>query len=309
MCASMPADQHWESAFPAGQLSSRFPGRPTLHAGVLGPLIFSDSGFPLVPQTPKPRQLLAYLMLNANQMVRATDCITELWGSDPPKAATSTLQTHIMHIRRILRGDSRARPPDASQALLTRNLGYELVLQLGNCDRWRFESAVRCARAVACSGDDEMASLLFADALALWRGPALDDVQVGPLAVTHLMLLEETRQYALEQRIAADLRLGRHNAVVDELAELTALHPTHENLHAQFMLALYHCGQRVAALRAFRQLHEALCDRLGIEPMPSIRQLRDAILAGRLPTGIASRRRSAHLGAADDPVEGDHVRR
>ncbi|CAL9392179.1 AfsR/SARP family transcriptional regulator [Streptomyces sp. Tu 3180] len=247
-----------------------------MNSGVLGPLLLSDAETSLVPSAPKPRQLLAFLMLNAPQMVRVGDCITELWGSAPPRSAMSTLQTYVLHIRQALRGPR----VDHSRLLVTRNQGYQLTLETTDYDRFRFTELTERGRAATAAGDHRAASELFTLALAQWRGPALSDVRTGPLSSPHLAELTETRQGVLEQRIEADLALGRHRELVDELSDLTARHPTHENVHAQLMVALYRSGERKRAGDVFHALRQALGDSLGIEPAPRTQRLYQAVLAG-----------------------------
>jgi SARP family transcriptional regulator, regulator of embCAB operon len=244
-----------------------------MRIGVLGNVILTDGDSNFVPSAPKARQLLAFLMLNANEMVRASDCVEELWGPRSPKSAMSTLQTYILHIRRMLRTGQG----DAGM-LVTRNPGYELALHGAHFDRVEFEELVRRGRQAAAAAQDACASALFAEALRLWRGPVLADVPIGPHSSPHVVELEETRTYAQEQRIEADLRLGRHSALLDDLGILTSQHPTHENVHAQFMVALYRSGRRTQALRVFHALSSELADTLGIEPAPRMRRLRDAIV-------------------------------
>jgi DNA-binding SARP family transcriptional activator len=248
-----------------------------METGVLGPLVLACHGTSFVPTAPKPRQLLAFLTLNANHMVRSSECISELWGSNPPKSAMSTVQTYILHIRQILRNASKV---DLSGALVTRNQGYQLTVAPQDFDRFYFYKLADLGREAASGNDDEGAATLFARALSLWRGPALVDVQVGALSTAHLVELEETRKVVLEQRIEADLRLGRHVELLDELAALTAAAPTHENLHAQLMVALYRSGRPARALGVFRTLRQRLAETLGIEPTPRLRRLNDAILRG-----------------------------
>ncbi|MEU6223419.1 AfsR/SARP family transcriptional regulator [Streptomyces sp. NPDC047042] len=247
-----------------------------MNSGILGPLLLSDTGVNLVPSAPKPRQLLAFLMLHTPQMVRASDCITELWSSTPPKSAMSTLQTYVLHIRQSLRGPRR----DRRHLLLTKNQGYQLALETTDFDRSRFTELTRQGRLAAAAGDHRTASRRFTLALAQWRGPALSDVCTGPLSSPHLAELTETRQGVLEQRIEADLALGKHRELIDELSDLATRHPTHENVHAQLMVALYRSGERKRASDVFHGLRRELGDSLGIEPVPRMQRLHHAVLAG-----------------------------
>ncbi|MFE0106922.1 BTAD domain-containing putative transcriptional regulator [Streptomyces sp. NPDC059009] len=244
--------------------------------GVLGSLMLAEGGENFIPSAPKPRQLLGFLMLNANRVVRATDCITELWGTQPPKSAMSTLQTHVLNIRQTLRTPR----VDLSDTLITRNQGYQLQVREQDFDRCRFMCLAKRGREAAADGRTALASQLFSDALALWRGPVLADVHTGPMSSPHLVELEETRKGVLEQRIEADLALGRHHDLLDELSTLAALHPTHENVHAQLMVALYRCGEPARASAVFQRLRRTLGESLGIAPAPRMQRLHQAVLSG-----------------------------
>ena len=88
----------------------------------------------------------------------------------------------------------------------------------------------------------------------------------------------EARVSALEERIEADLALGRHAELVGELESLVAVHPLRERLRGQLMLALYRSGRQAEALAAYRDARRVLLDELGLEPSPSLQQIEKAIL-------------------------------
>lgn len=253
-----------------------------MRIGVLGPLELSDGTVDRAPRAPKPRQLLGYLLLNANQIISSEECITELWGSCPPRSAAHTLRTYRGDIRQAL----EAPPGEAGAGELVSEHGcYQIVLDPADLDRFAFADLARRGHAAASISDNARAAELFVAALALWRGPALADVPAGPLGAGHLAHLEEERKAVLEQRIEAELRLGKHRGLLDELGALTAANPTHENLHAQFMIALYRSGHWAQACEVFRKLKSRLVDELGIEPLPRMKRLYHAILRQTPPIG------------------------
>ncbi|HEU5473532.1 MAG TPA: AfsR/SARP family transcriptional regulator [Actinophytocola sp.] len=255
--------------------------------GVLGPLVLDRAGRSRVPSAPKPRQLLALLMIHANQMVRASDCLVELWDTQPPKSAMSTLQTYVLHLRRAFEEDDEDGAPGPE--LRTMNQGYQLCVPRRELDQFAFQDLTRQGGDAARAGDHRRASALFGQALRLWRGPALADVRPGPLSLPPLVELEETRKYVLERRIEADLRLGRHHQLLTELDRLTRAAPTHENLHGQYMLALYRAGQQNRALTVYRRLSRTLEEDLGFEPGTRIQRLHRAVAAGHPALGAPSR--------------------
>ncbi|HKH15570.1 MAG TPA: BTAD domain-containing putative transcriptional regulator, partial [Solirubrobacterales bacterium] len=115
-------------------------------------------------------------------------------------------------------------------------------------------------------------------ALGLWRGPALADFLYEPFAQTDIAVLEELRMAAIEERIDADLALGRHAELVGEMKDLTAEQPLRERLRGQLMLALYRSGRQAEALEVYRTTRHVLVEELGIEPGPALQALEQAIL-------------------------------
>ncbi|GAB3983104.1 hypothetical protein GCM10029978_088690 [Actinoallomurus acanthiterrae] len=86
------------------------------------------------------------------------------------------------------------------------------------------------------------------------------------------------RARAVERRIDADLRVGRHLELIGELTALVTAHPFREELRAQLMLALYRAGRRAEALEAYRDARAVLTRELGVEPGPRLRRLEHAVL-------------------------------
>ncbi|MET9255027.1 AfsR/SARP family transcriptional regulator [Streptomyces sp. NPDC048182] len=240
----------------------------------------SSGEISLTPTAPKQRQLLALLLAVPNSLVSVHTCVEELWESNPPESARSTLQTYVMHLRRSL-----ARCPDsggragAKRLLQTQDRGYRIAVLPGQLDTQVFDDRVRRARALLATGDDRRGSALLAEALSVWRGPTLSGLTIGPVLQAHVVGLEEYRLTVLEQRIEADLRLGRHHELLQELRALTTQHPVHENLHAQLMVALYRSGRSAQALTAYRRLRQVLSEELGLEPSPRMCRLHQAVLA------------------------------
>ncbi|MCZ7414552.1 MULTISPECIES: AfsR/SARP family transcriptional regulator [unclassified Streptomyces] len=246
---------------------------------ILGPLRLTDEGRSYTPTAPKQRQLLALLILNANHVVTTGSCFEELWGPTPPNAALSTLHSYVLQLRHALKRVPRIGTLQAARRILeTRDGGYLLAAEPTALDVQRFSALVREGRA-ELGQDDASASKLLREALTLWQGSALADVQAGPVLRAHIVGLEEDRLTVLDQCLDAELRLGRHQELLGELSRLVTLHPTHENFNAQLMLALYRSGRRTQALEVVLRLRKILNTDLGIEPSPRVHQLQQAILA------------------------------
>jgi DNA-binding SARP family transcriptional activator len=233
---------------------------------ILGPLEVSDGDRLLTVGAAKQRALLAALLLRANQVVSTERLIDLLWGDAPPATERATLQTYVLRLRQLLQADDNEGP--SQPILVTRPPGYLLRVGAGELDLHEFDRLVALARAAAATGAHDQAAVRLREALELWRGPALADVASDSLRQVEAPRLEEARLAALEERLDADLALGRHASLVGELESLVANHPLRERLRGQLMLALYRCGRQADALEAYRQARLVLCEEFGLEPEP-----------------------------------------
>src|SRR5207248_1341644 len=206
---------------------------------LLGPIeLFGDDGLPVGLPAGKPKALLALLLLEAGRVVSADRIVDGLWGERPPSTAPKVVQGYVSRLRKLL----------PAGVLETREPGYVLRLEDEQLDLNRFERLRGEAAAAAADGRWQAASTSLAAALALWRGPPLADVADELELTGELARLDELRLVALEERIAADLALGREAQLVAELEALTPAHPLRERLRGQLMLALYRLGRQADAL-------------------------------------------------------------
>jgi DNA-binding SARP family transcriptional activator len=239
---------------------------------LLGALEVINDGEDITPTAPKLREVLALLVLHANQLVRIESLIDELWGDNPPVSALSTLQTYIYKLRKVL--FDRV----AGITLVTKPAGYLAMVPPECVDVCAFEESVAEGLKAMERGDATAAAQALATALARWRGPALADVLSGSLLTAHGTRLEERKLTAIELRIEAELKLGRHIELISELKELTSANPYHEGLHTKLMLALYRAGRRGEALESYRQVRSVLVDELGVEPSPQTMRMQQCLL-------------------------------
>jgi predicted ATPase/DNA-binding SARP family transcriptional activator len=235
---------------------------------LLGPLAVSVGGEPVALGGQKRRALLAALLLEANRIVSRDHLIDALWGEEPPDTARNTIQVYVSQLRKLL--------PEG--ALETAPPGYRLAVDPEAIDLFQFIQLTQQARAALTVGNASDAAETLREALALWRGPALADLAWEPLAQGEVVRLEELRLAALEDRIDADLALGRHGQLIGELESLAAEHPLRERLRGQLMLSLYRSGRQADALAVYQRARKALVDELGIEPGEALRKLERAIL-------------------------------
>ncbi|GAA3264412.1 AfsR/SARP family transcriptional regulator [Streptomyces labedae] len=272
--------------------------------GILGSLAVGERGVSITPTAPKPRQVLALLALHADQVVTVGTLTEELWGAAPPRSARPTLQTYILQLREhiacaLRQGEGGgAGQRCAKDVLLTVPGGYLLKGGQGASDLRDFERLAGLGYRAMDAGDYAGAAARLSEALELWTGPALADVHAGVHLATEIRRLEESRLCALDQRIEADLRLGRHRELLAELTVLVSRYPTHESLCGQYMLALHRSGRRGEALNAYRQLRARLVRGLGLEPSAALAKLQRSILV----SGPAGAPAPAGMSAAGAPA-------
>jgi DNA-binding SARP family transcriptional activator len=239
---------------------------------ILGPLEVLDGDRPVPLPRGRGRTLLALLVLRADEVVSTDRLIDWLWGETPPPTAITALHGLVSSLRKRL---EPARGVGEAPAIIeTRPPGYVLAIDRGEVDAHRFR---RLLEEVAGASAPERAAKLRT-ALGLWRGSALADFRYEPFAQTDIAVLEELRMAAIEERIDADLALGRHAELVGELKDLTAEQPLRERLRGQLMLALYRSGRQAEALEIYRTTRRVLVEELGIEPGPALQALEQAIL-------------------------------
>jgi DNA-binding SARP family transcriptional activator/tetratricopeptide (TPR) repeat protein len=239
---------------------------------VLGPMqVWHGDGWTTI-RAAQPRVVLAVLLAEAGQMVSADRLVDELWGDHPPRTALNTIQGYVARLRKLLGEDSETR-------LLTRDRGYLLELADGDLDSHVFERLVESGQRAVAAGELAAGVEELVAALALWRGPALDDVPASSVVTAEVSRLEKRRLTALEARLGAELELGRHLEAVDELQRLVEEYPLREQLRCHLMLAMYRCGRRAEALDVYRDGRAVMVAELGMEPGPELRELERAILA------------------------------
>jgi DNA-binding SARP family transcriptional activator len=188
----------------------------------------------------KQRALLAFLALRPQRLVTNDALVDGLWGDDPPDGAVKALRFHVSRLRGILR------QADAADTLRTRPGGYLLAVAEDAVDVVRFERSVAAARLARSDGaaPDAVSSALR-DALALWAGPALADVNAEPFVAGERRRLEELRLVATEDYFAAELAGGRDAEAVGELERMVDSQPLRERLWELLITALYRSEQEV----------------------------------------------------------------
>ena len=238
-----------------------------LEVRLLGPFEVVVAGKPVDVPGAKRQALVACLALRSGRVVSTDTLVEALWGSDLPAAPRNAVQHHVARLRRALGDDAIRLAAD----------GY--ALDGAMVDATQFEELLAAARGALRAGDARGAADTIADALALWRGPALLGLPQSSWATAEAARLDSLRLDALEERFEAALALGEHGDVAAAIRAALEESPFRERLWGQLMLALYRCGRQADALEVFREARRVLLEQLALEPGPELRRLQEAILA------------------------------
>ncbi|GAA4684784.1 AfsR/SARP family transcriptional regulator [Phytohabitans rumicis] len=234
---------------------------------VLGPITVHRAGDELPLGGPKPRAVLAVLLLSANRVVSEDRLIALVWGDDPPSSVRGQLQVHISGLRKVLGATVIERRPP----------GYLIGVHPTELDLDDVDAAVAQARIDAAADRPDAAAARLRAALALWPGPALGGA-TEPLLAHEGPGLRERRVSLLEDLYDAELAAGRHDEVTGELRTAARDNPFRERLHAQLMLALFRSGRTAEALDVYADVRERLAAELGTEPGPVLRRAHAQVL-------------------------------
>ncbi|MEW1750871.1 BTAD domain-containing putative transcriptional regulator [Streptomyces angustmyceticus] len=244
-----------------------------MQIGMLGPLeVRGDDGRVADVPGARLRGLLVALALKPGQVVPKASLVDWIWGEHPPAEVTNALQRLVSRLRKAL--------PDG--VVEGRTDGYRLRVEPDAVDAVRFERLVTAGQ--GCTEDTSRRVRLLREALGLWRGAALQDVGLQDSAACDAAAgrFEGLRLTAMEERVDAEVTLGRGAQMVTELSDLVAAHPLRERLVAALMRALVAAGRDSEALLVYQRTREALAGELGVDPSPELAALHLALLRGEL---------------------------
>jgi DNA-binding SARP family transcriptional activator len=233
--------------------------------GLLGEVEARGPDGPVDIGHPRQRSVLAALLADANRLVSTDQLLDRVWGDRPPPTARGTLFTYLTRLRQAV----------APVPIERRSGGYQITIEPGTLDVDRFTDLVTQAHEVR---DDRVAAGIYQQALELWRGEPLPDLDT-PWANDVRERLGRMRFAAELDHVDVRLRLGEHDAMLADLGTSAARHPMDERVAGQLMLALYRSGRTADALAHYEGFRRRVGDELGADPGPRLRELHRQVLA------------------------------
>jgi DNA-binding SARP family transcriptional activator len=223
------------------------------------------------------RTLLAVLLARCDAPITA-DTLTEvMWPDTPVRQAAHRLQVHVSRLRATLGDQRRLRFDQGS---------YQLRVLPDELDAARFRTLTDEAADVAVTDPDRCVAL-SRKAMDLWQGEPYTGVDV-PVVNDEVARLRERRLVAQEVCYRAELSLGRHAAILADLAAFATAHPLHERAQGLLITAFSLCGRRAEALAAYDAVCHRLADELGVGPGPELRDLHRRVVDGAPMVPVAA---------------------
>ena len=240
--------------------------------GVLGPLQVQVAGVPVRVGGPKPKAILATLLLQPGRFV-SLDLLTEiLWPDGAPRSAVANVRTYVRTLRQAL-----SRAGVTTDGLRTRPSGYVFDVPPADVDLLLFEQRLDRARTLRDRGDDPAALRAYESALGLWRGSVVQDVPASAVWDPAITRAEEARSVAADEFLEVRLRMGDYGPLVADLRTRLGEDPLREDLWQMLVCALHRSGRTHQARAAYAQAERVLAAELGIEPGASLRSMGEEV--------------------------------
>ncbi len=263
---------------------STAPGRPRgagklrpwrLELRILGPLTAARDGVNIPLRPARQRTVLGMLATSPSQVVSRSQLEDALWGDAPPRNAATMIHSYVSSLRRNLDPGHQARARDGIVA--SAGSGYQLNTADIELDLDIFHRLLTDARAAREAGELSLSCKAYTQALGLWRGDPLADIQSLSChpAVTALARLRDRTVIEYAETSQA---LGRHDGPLHHLELLAEREPFNERALACYMIALAGSGQHAAALQTFQQIRRRLSTDLGLPPGPELRAAHASVL-------------------------------
>ena len=232
---------------------------------VLGPLTVDDSA---TRMGPRETLVLAALTMRVGEVVSADQLADVVWGETPPASWHKNLQTCIVRLRKAL----------GTSAIETNGHGYRLTLPTDAVDARRFEALIVRGHELSMLGEPERAAFTLGEALALWRGRPLGELENWEPGNLEASRLSDLRLDAQEWWLEAMVEAGRYRDVLTEARSLVDAAPLREHRWELLALAQYRSGRQGEALRTIQEVRRRLADELGLDPRSGLNALEQAIL-------------------------------
>ena len=236
-----------------------------MRIALLGPLTVDEG---TVRLGSRDRTVLTALAMRPGEVLSAARLADAVWPDAPPASWQKNLQSCMVRLRKALGPESIVTSPE----------GYQLALPVDAVDGQVFERSVARGRELLTLDSPDHAAFTLREALALWRGRALMELEEWEPGNLEAERLEELRRDAEELWLDAAIQSGHHREVLAEAQAMVRAAPLRERRWQLLALAQYQSGRQGEALRTLQELRRLLVSELGLDPGPELVDLEGAIL-------------------------------
>ena len=256
---------------------------------VLGPIEVVIFGA-IHPLRPMSRKLLAVLAASPGRLVRAERVLDDLWPDGAPPSAAKTLQTHVVHLRRVI----------GHNAIVYRAAGYQLDLAVVDLDARELQRLVEQAQAEVLTGHIDAALTMLRAATDLIHGVPFDEFAIDEFAGPEVARLSELLLQAIELEAECATSLGEPKSVVATLERLVTEQPLRESAWIRLIRAYAALGRDADATRAAARAVAVLRHEVHAAPGAELAAAIDS-LKKAAPTGAPNGKVAPVLAALHDP--------
>jgi len=230
---------------------------------------FLIDGGPVL-NAPKPRTIMALMLLYAGRLVSREELIYEVWGDRPPKTCVVTTQTYLYHIRN-----------QTNIEVFSSGLAYGFNVRKEEVDAHLFQQFINQGKTAMRQNQLEEAKRLLGRARSLHEDRSfLLDVECGSSLASWSLKISDMRQTAQLSWMQLAIKEGRHADILDDLRAFWRRDPLAEDVASLLMLALYRMPRVKAALEVYTSTCDMLREELGIYPSHMLQELHAKILQG-----------------------------
>src|SRR5262245_56185105 len=240
---------------------------------MLGPLEAAHNGVPVPLGDQQQRFILVVLLLHANKPVSPARLTEIVWGDNPSRR--DLVRSYIKRLRDAF-GDAE------DVAIDTTATGYLLRISPDQLDTTRFDR-LRTDAVAARVSDPRRAIELLREAVGLWRGDFLEDIDIDRVGGTDVIPPDDAYFDALGDLAELELETGDHRSARDRLRPVVRAQPDLQKHAELLMRALLSGNDRTAALQVFNGTKIALAEE-GIEPGLVLRHLAGLAERGEPPS-------------------------
>ncbi|MFY1671313.1 AfsR/SARP family transcriptional regulator [Plantactinospora sp. WMMB334] len=242
------------------------------------------------------RCVLATLAFSPGRPVRTATLVDNVWGDRQPTKADQTIATYVRAVRRAIEDAGG----DRDWLVNRRPRAYELRITPEAVDYHRFTVLASAGRAKAHGGDAQGAVLTYQQALSLWHGEPLANID-GDWADQRRHDLRQAHLETLCALFEQQLKIGDHQAVASNAVRLVNDVVPTDRLIALAVQGLADCGQTSMIPGFVNRAADRMWNTVQVRPGPDVNALVRRLVTRASATESQADRSDCRLPSVAEP--------